>query len=95
MNFQRLQPVRNYTDFIDRKRWLVRYLMLSAVGIVLALKIYLMLFVIDFIGDIQFLFKFCVTKYAIFAYTKYKYPYLDAKDISLSTNSDSLPFFPS
>lgn len=66
--------------------------MLCAVGIVLALKLYLMLFVIDFtLGIYSFFSSFMLFNMLFFAYTKYKDPYLDVKDVSLPTNSDILP----
>ena len=61
---------------IDKKRWLVRYLILVTLGCLLLLKLYLTFFVIDFvIGLYSFLTgSYLFTIFAL-AYLKYRDPY--------------------
>ncbi len=70
---------------MDKKRWAVRILILSAIGIVLAAKFYFMIFVVDFmVGLYSFLTTFILFSLFIFAYFKYKDPFIDAKNIVLN-----------
>ena len=76
---------------VDKKRWLVRYLILAAVGTVLALKIYWMLFVVDFaVGLYSVLTSVFLFSTICLAYIKFRDPYLDAKDIILSDKNSPL-----
>ena len=78
---------------LDRKRRLVRYLMLGSVAVVLALKIYLLLFVMDFtLGLYSFFSSFVLFNILLFAYTRYKDPYIDAANIPTSSmNTNNIP----
>ncbi|NOJ29734.1 MAG: hypothetical protein DA328_06150 [Nitrososphaeraceae archaeon] len=70
---------------MDKKRWIIRLLILSAIGIVLSAKFYFMIFVVDFlVGLYSFLTTFILFSLFVFAYFKYKDPYIDAKDIILN-----------
>src|SRR5918911_3345948 len=76
---------------VDKKRWLVRYLIIAAVGTVLALKIYWMLFIVDFaVGLYSVLTSVFLFSTIFLAYIKFRDPYLDAKDIILSDKNRPL-----
>jgi len=67
---------------VDKKRWLVRYVILVTLGCLLLLKLYLTFFVIDFvIGMYSFLTgSYLFTIFAL-AYLKYRDPYYDADKV--------------
>jgi hyaluronan synthase len=72
---------------LDKKRWLVRYMMIAAVAIVLAFKLYLLLYVIDFtLGIYSFFSSFILLNVIIFTYTRYRDPYAKVKDNPLPKN---------
>ena len=76
---------------MDKKRWMVRYLILAGIGTILAIKLYLLLFVIDFtVGIYSFFTSFILFNIFFISYTRYKDPYLDAKDIVLSNDNKPL-----
>lgn len=68
---------------------------MGSVAIVLALKVYLLLFVMDFtLGIYSFFSSFVLFNILLFAYTRYKDPYIYAANIPInSSNLDSLPLF--
>ena len=68
---------------------------MGSVAVVLALKVYLLLFVMDFtLGLYSFFSSFVLFNILLFAYTRYKDPYIDVAETSLnSMNMGSLPFF--
>jgi hyaluronan synthase len=75
---------------IDKKRWMVRYLILAAVFSILLVKIYLFLFVMDrLLGVYSFLTTFILFNMLALAWLKYRDPYFKAKDIDLSNIQDS------
>jgi hypothetical protein len=66
--------VRPYAE-VDKKRWFVRYLLVSSVLVVLVLKVYLLLFVMDFVlGLYSFFSSFILLNILIFAYFRYRDP---------------------
>ena len=70
---------------MDKKRWAIRLLIISAIGIVLAAKFYFMIFVVDFmVGFYSFLTTFILFSLFVFAYFKYKDPYIDSKNVVLN-----------
>ena len=70
---------------VDKKRWLVRYLILGGVSAILAVKLYLLLFVVDFtVGLYSFFTSFLLFNILLFAYTKFKDPYIYAKSMHVS-----------
>lgn len=70
---------------VDKKRWLVRYLILGGVGAVLAVKLYLLLFVVEFtVGLYSFFTSFLLFNILLFSYTKFKDPYIYAKSVYVS-----------
>jgi hypothetical protein len=67
---------------MDKKRWLIRYLMITGVGIVMVIKIYLLLFVVDFtVGIYSFLTSLILFNIFFISFTRYKNPYIKAQDI--------------
>jgi hyaluronan synthase len=89
MAVQAQQKIR-YSE-LDKQRWLVRYLLIAAVGVVLGFKIYLLLFVIDFtLGIYSFFSTFVLLNIILFSYLKYSDPYIKVKDNPLPKN---LPLF--
>jgi hyaluronan synthase len=72
---------------VDKKNWLIRYLFIAAVSIVLAFKVYLLLYVIDFtLGIYSFFSSFILLNVLIFTYTRYRDPYAKVKDNPLPKN---------
>lgn len=63
---------------IDKKRWFVRYLILTAVGIVVSIKVYMALFVVDAaVGLYSVTTSFILFAILLLSYTKYKDPFYD------------------
>ncbi|MFZ0567109.1 MAG: glycosyltransferase [Nitrososphaeraceae archaeon] len=72
---------------LDRKRWLIRYMLLVGVGIILAFKVYIVLYATQInvlIGIYSFITTFVLFSYLFFAYLKYKDPYDIAQGIDVS-----------
>ncbi|MDQ3840541.1 MAG: glycosyltransferase family 2 protein, partial [Thermoproteota archaeon] len=85
MTIQTQQKSR-YSE-VDKKRWLIRYLFIAAVAIILAFKVYLLLYVIDFtLGIYSFFSSFILLNVLIFTYTRYRDPYAKVKDNPLPKN---------
>ncbi|HYZ94751.1 MAG TPA: glycosyltransferase [Nitrososphaeraceae archaeon] len=85
MTFQTQQKSRH--SEIDKKRWLVRYLLIAAVAAVLTFKIYLLLYVIDFtLGVYSFFSSFVLLNIIIFSYIGYRDPYEKVKNNPLPKN---------
>jgi hyaluronan synthase len=71
---------------LDKKRWLVRYLLLAGVATILAFKVYIVLFAFQIniiVGIYSFITTFVLFSYLFFAYLKYKDPYDLAQTIDL------------
>jgi hyaluronan synthase len=84
---QKTEKVRE----MDKKRWMVRYLLITGIGTILAIKIYLLLFVVDLtVGIYSFFTSFILFNIFFISFTRYKDPYLDAKDIPLSKDNKLL-----
>jgi hyaluronan synthase len=84
------QQTSKYRE-VDKKRWFVRYLILAAVATVLALKIYWLLFVVDFfVGLYSVLTSVFLFSVLFLAYVKFRDPYLNARHIVLSQNNGPL-----
>ena len=79
------QTQKYQSSELDRKRWLIRYLLIAAVAIVLAFKTYLLLYsIIDFtLGIYSFFSSFVLINILIFAYLRYRDPYTKVKDAPL------------
>lgn len=69
---------------LDKKRWLVRGLLLSAVLTILVVKIYLTIYVIDrAVGVYSVLTSFVLFNILFLSYFKYKDPYVDVFDLKI------------
>jgi hyaluronan synthase len=72
---------------LDKKRWFVRYLLIAAVAIVLAFKIYLLLYIIDFtLGIYSFFSSFVLLNILTFSYLRYRDPFIKVRDNPLPKN---------
>ena len=72
------QKKRTEHQEIDKKRWFVRCLILTAVGIVLSIKVYMALFVVDAaVGLYSVTTSFILFAILLLSYTKYKDPFYD------------------
>ncbi|MFL6391466.1 MAG: glycosyltransferase, partial [Nitrososphaeraceae archaeon] len=90
MTFQHQQKTERFIE-MDKKRWMVRYLILGGIGSVLAIKLYMLLFIIDFtVGIYSFLTSFLIFYYFFSAFIRFKDPYLDVKNIDLSEDDKPL-----
>ena len=79
-----IQKESSAINEMNRKRWLVRYLILFTIGIILVIKTYFMLFIIDFtIGFYSFLTTVVLFNIFLFSYLKFKDPILKNKDKSI------------
>ena len=71
---------------MNKKRWTIRYFMLSSIGMILIIKIYFMLFIVDFtIGLYSFLTTLTLFSIFLLSYLKFKDPLLEIKNKSLDT----------
>lgn len=67
---------------MDKKRWFVRYLILAAIAIILGIKVYLLIYVVDFsVGFYSFLTSFLLFNIFFLSYVKFRDPYVTTKDI--------------
>ena len=65
---------------MNRKRWLIRYCILITIAIILVIKAYFMLFIIDFtVGFYSFLTTVVLFNIFLFSYLKFKDPILKIK----------------
>lgn len=83
MNFTKFLPTR-YVE-MDKKRWLVRYLILAALGTILSFKVYITLFIIDrTVGLYGIITTTVLFSYFFLSYVKFKDPYDEARNNSSS-----------
>ena len=69
---------------MNRRRWLIRYLILLMIGTILVIKTYFMLFIIDFtVGFYSFLTTAVLFTIFLFSYLKFEDPLLKIKKKSL------------
>jgi hyaluronan synthase len=81
-----IQKESSTTHEMNKKRWIIRYFMLSLIGIILLIKIYFMLFIVDFtIGFYSFLTSLSLCSIFLFSYLKFKDPLLNIKKKSNDT----------
>ena len=67
---------------LNNKRWFVRYAILAAIFSILAVKFYMMLFVLDIVvGAYSFTTTFVLFSILLVAYIKYKDPYIKAENL--------------
>lgn len=79
MNMQRQEVYRHRE--LDKKRWLVRYLCFAALGVILSVKVYLLLFIFDFtVGVYSVITTFVLFATLLFSYAKFRDPYFVAQE---------------
>ncbi|HSL13516.1 MAG TPA: glycosyltransferase [Nitrososphaeraceae archaeon] len=75
-----IQKESSTTQEMNKNRWIIRYFMLSLIGIILLIKIYFMLFIVDFtIGFYSFLTSLTLCSIFLFSYLKFKDPLVNIK----------------
>lgn len=88
MNMQR-QEIAKHRE-LDKKRWVVRYLCLAALGSVLSIKVYLLLFIFDFtVGLYSFITTLVLFTTLLFSYVKFRDPYFVAQEKTSKIKSDT------
>jgi hyaluronan synthase len=71
---------------MNRKGWFVRFLILGAIATILIIKIYLLVYVLLFVGIYSFLTTLLLFSIFVLSYFKYRDPFNNAKDLILSSN---------
>jgi len=67
---------------MDKKRWLVRYLVLASIAVILGIKLYLLIYVVDFtVGFYSFLTSFVLFNIFFLSWVKYRDPFIRVKDV--------------
>ena len=67
---------------MDRKRWLVRYLVLASIAVILGIKIYLVVYFVDFaVGFYSVLVSFVLFNLFFLSWVKFRDPFISVKDI--------------
>jgi len=78
-----LEQKSKHKSELNKKRWLVRYAILATLFSILAVKFYMMLYVLDiFVGAYSFVTTFVLTSILFITYIKYKDPYIKADNIT-------------
>jgi hyaluronan synthase len=83
MAVQNKQPVatEKYRE-MDKKRWLVRYLVLASIAVILGVKLYLLIYVVDFtVGFYSFLTSFVLFNIFFLSWVKFRDPFIRVKDV--------------
>jgi hyaluronan synthase len=76
---------------LTKSRWLVRYAILAALFCILAIKFYMMLYVLDIVvGAYSFITTFVLFNILLITYTRYKDPYINADNLIHLYNSKPL-----
>jgi hyaluronan synthase len=76
---------------MDKKRWLARYLILASIVAILGIKLYLLLFVIDFtVGFYSFLTSFVLFNVFFLSWVKFRDPYTAVKDVIIPEDKKPL-----
>lgn len=71
---------------MNRRGWLVRFLILGVIATILIVKTYLLIYVLLFVGVYSFLTTMMLFSVFVLSYFKYRDPFNNAKDIELSSN---------
>src|SRR5919107_5618210 len=83
-----LEQKTKHRSELTRNRWLVRYAILTALFCILAVKFYMMLYVLDIVvGAYSFVTTFVLFNILLITYTKYKDPYIKADNLIHLYNS--------
>ena len=80
-----LQEQTSRYSEIEKRKWLVRVLMVIAVGCVLGAKVYFTIYLVDpLVGIYSILTSFVLLCVLVLSYFKYKDPYWNAKNVDIS-----------
>jgi hyaluronan synthase len=80
-----LQEQTSRYSELEKSKWLVRVLMVIAVGCVLVAKVYFTIYLVDpLVGMYSILTSFVLLCVLVLSYFKYKDPYLSAKNVDIS-----------
>jgi hyaluronan synthase len=86
-----LEQETKHRNELSRGRWLVRYAIVAAIFSILAVKFYMMLYVLDIVvGAYSFITTFVLFNVLLISYTKYKDPYVDAENLVFFDNRKPL-----
>ncbi|HKG71639.1 MAG TPA: glycosyltransferase [Nitrososphaeraceae archaeon] len=86
-----LEQKSKHKSELTKSRWLVRYAILTALFCILAVKFYMMLYVLDIVvGAYSFVTTFVLFNILLITYTKYKDPYIKADNLIHLYNSKPL-----
>ncbi len=83
MAVQNRQPVtaEKFRE-MDRKRWLVRYMVIASIAAILGIKIFLIIYVVDFtVGFYSALTSFVLFNLFFLSWVKFRDPFIAVKDI--------------
>lgn len=76
---------------MDKKRWLVRYLVLASIVAILGIKLYLLIYVVDFtVGFYSFLTSFVLFNIFFLSWVKYRDPFVAVKDVIIPEDKKPL-----
>jgi hyaluronan synthase len=76
---------------MDKKRWLVRYLVLASIVAILGIKLYLLIFVVDFtVGFYSFLTSFVLFNIFFLSWVKFRDPFIAVKDVVIPEDKKPL-----
>ncbi|MFY9799128.1 MAG: glycosyltransferase [Candidatus Nitrosopolaris sp.] len=92
MAVQNKQPVapEKFRE-MDKKRWLVRYLVLASIVAILGIKLYLLIFVVDFtVGFYSFLTSFVLFNIFFLSWVKFRDPFIAVKDVVIPEDKKPL-----
>lgn len=92
MAVQNKQPVapEKFRE-MDKKRWLVRYLVLASIVAILGIKLYLLIFVVDFtVGFYSFLTSFVLFNIFFLSWVKFHDPFIAVKDVVIPEDKKPL-----
>ena len=92
MAVQNKQPVatEKFRE-MDKKRWLVRYLVLASIVAILGIKLYLLIYVVDFtVGFYSFLTSFVLFNIFFLSWVKYRDPFVAVKDVIIPEDKKPL-----
>src|SRR3989442_4034367 len=83
MAVQNKQPVATEKNReMDKKRWLIRYLVLASIAVILGIKLYLLIYVVDLsVGFYSFLTSFVLFNIFFLSWVKYRDPFIAVKDV--------------
>ncbi|MDW0143517.1 MAG: glycosyltransferase family 2 protein, partial [Nitrososphaeraceae archaeon] len=80
-----LQEQTSRYSELEKRKWLVRVLMVIAVGCVLGAKVYFTIYLVDpLVGIYSILTSFVLLCVLVLSYFKYKDPYWNAKNVDIS-----------